>query len=170
MSTGLSTGKAEKASQTIGSDWQSGKICTFFCGKKTGVLVYRTTVKKVLVNGISALHIDGATCYEEDYGQKEYYFGFAAYLLTTNENIFLIVFDSCEGKVDESLINCVMNSLLVNGTYFEGDKLNATHDFSKALPFEQALAKDVDSSDNSVITESLEDLPENFFPIIMVVV
>lgn len=130
----------------------------------------KITVKKSVVNGISALKIDGSSCYAEDFGIEEYYFGFSAYILATRENIFLIVFDSCEQTADQGVIKSVMASLLVNGTYFEGDKLNATHDFSNALTFEEALARDVEVFDSTGINAVLNGMSEDFIPIILIIV
>ncbi len=91
------------------------------------------------INGISACYMYGIT---NDGISEEF---LHAYLLTTKENLYIVLtigYDEGFEKEPEFLKE-FMSSFLVNGTYFNGEKLTKTHDFSKAERYIDALERDV---------------------------
>lgn len=95
--------------------------------------------EKVNINGINACYIYGVT---DDGISKE---SVHAYILTTKENLY-IVMTTGSTDIDEKepeFLKEVMSSFLVNGTYYEGEKLSKSHDFSKAEKYIDALERDV---------------------------
>lgn len=152
------------------TDEQAVKFVDDYYCTPWGYVLDKTTVKKTVVNGVSALRVDGKTYYPED-EMTEFYYGLTVYLLATNENIFMIAFDSVEEDVEEGIIKAVMSTVLVNGTYFEGDKLNATHDFSGAPTYEDALLKASNDYDDMSFEELLnEEIPEDIYGIMVVII
>lgn len=134
---------------------QAIEIVEDYYGTPISYLVEKATVERIMINGISTLKIDGLFSWyplnSKGFKEDNTVFGMRAYILATKENVFLIVFESFEEELNkyyDSYINGVISSLLINGTYFEGDSLTVTHDFSNAPAYDAAIADDVKKYDN----------------------
>lgn len=91
------------------------------------------------INGITACYIYGIG----DDGVSEEFIH--AYLLTTKENLYIVSTASYDESFEKEpeFLKEFMSSFLVNGTYFNGEKLTESHDFSKAEHYIDALERDV---------------------------
>ena len=91
------------------------------------------------INGISACYVYGIT---NDGISEEF---LHAYILTTKENLFIVTtsnyIDAYEKEPE--FLKEFMRNFLVNGTYYNGEKLTKSHDFSKAERYIDALERDV---------------------------
>lgn len=91
------------------------------------------------INGISACYVYGIT---NDGITEEF---LHAYILTTKENLFIVTtsnyIDAYEKEPE--FLKEFMRNFLVNGTYYNGEKLTKSHDFSKAERYIDALERDV---------------------------
>lgn len=93
------------------------------------------------INGITACYIYGTT----DDGISEEFLH--AYILTTKENLYIVAtsnfIDSYENEPE--FLKEFISNFLVNGTYYNGEKLSETkaYDFSKAEKYIDALERDV---------------------------
>ncbi len=91
------------------------------------------------INGISACYIYGVA---DDGYSKEF---LHAYILTTKETLYMVVTSSASASFEKEpeFFKEFMSSFLVNGTYYNGEKLTKAHDFSKAEHYIDALERDV---------------------------
>ena len=91
------------------------------------------------INGISACYISGIG---DDGISQEY---LHAYLLATKENLYIVTTSNFgdEYKEEPEFLKEFMSSFLINGTYYNGEKLTKKHDFSKAEKYIDALERDV---------------------------
>ena len=114
------------------------RFSKFFSVEESSELVIKEA-KKGNINGLTACYIYGVG---NDGISEEY---IHAYLLTTKENLYIVL--SCGYDIDfekePEFLKDVMSSFLVNGTYFNGEKLTKSHDFSKAERYIDALERDV---------------------------
>lgn len=147
----LQNNKAPNGIMSV-SDAQAVEIVEDYYGAQWSYVIENARVSKAIVNGISALRVDGAFSFypfdSADYQYDEYYYGMCAYLIATKENIFVIVYESWYEEVEIEDFEEVVSTVLVNGTYFEGDKLTVNHDFSSAPAYDDAIADDVKKYDN----------------------
>ena len=146
----LQNNKAPNGIMSI-SDAQAVEIVEDYYGAQWSYVIENARVSKAIVNGISALRVDGAFSFypfdSADYQYDEYYYGMCAYLIATKENIFVIVYESWYEEVEIEAFEEVVSTVLVNGTYFEGDKLTVNHDFSSAPAYKDAVITDAESVD-----------------------
>ena len=120
------------------------------------------------INGISACYIYGAVNSEEF---------IHAYILTTKENLYIVLTTGYDVSFEEEpeYFKEFMSSFLVNGTYYNGEKLTKKHDFSKAEHYIDALERDVltenyDSYNSGVAAGAVFIiLAMLFFPVITIV-
>lgn len=91
------------------------------------------------INGITACYIYGIT---NDGLSEEF---FHAYILTTKENLYIVTTSNYIGAYEKEpeFLKEFMKSFLINGTYYNGEKLTKSHDFSKAERYIDALERDV---------------------------
>ena len=135
------------------SNAQAVEIVEDYYGAQCSYVIENAKVSKATVNGISALRIDGAFSFypfdSADYKEDEYYYGMCAYLLATKENIFVIVYESWYEEVEIEDFEEVISTVLINGTYFDGDKLTVNHDFSSAPAYRDATIADAKEFDEN---------------------
>ncbi len=97
------------------------------------------------INGISACYVYG-TVDNELYSDDIF-----AYILTTEENLFVVYTTISSGIQEEGkqpdYLKDFMRTFLVNGTYYDGEKLSKNHDFSKAEHYIDALERDMLTDD-----------------------
>ena len=95
--------------------------------------------EKGKINGISACYIYGIT---NDGVSEEF---LHAYVLTTKENLYIVAASNNteEFEKEPEFLKQVMSSFLINGTYYNGEKLTKSHDFSKSERYIDALERDV---------------------------
>ncbi len=95
--------------------------------------------EKGKINGISACYIYGIT----NDGVTEKYLH--TYILTTKETLYIITASNSSEDFEKEpeFLKEIMSSFLVNGTYYNGEKLSKKHDFSKAEKYIDALERDV---------------------------
>ncbi len=103
------------------------------------------TLEKGEINGISA-------CYVYGYVDNELYSDdIFAYILTTRETLFIVYTTLSSGTQDEgkqpAYLKDFMKNFLVNGTYYDGEKLSKAHDFSKEEHYIDALERDMLTED-----------------------
>lgn len=91
------------------------------------------------INGITACYIYGIT----DDGISEEFLH--AYVLTTKENVYIITTSNYIGAYEKEpeFLKEFISSFLVNGTYYNGEKLSKEYNFSKAEHYIDALERDV---------------------------
>ena len=116
----------------------------FYDVEETGFAEIKA-LEKGEINGISA-------CYIYGYVDNELYSDdIFAYILTTQENLFIVYTTLSLGTQDEgkqpAYLKDFMRTLLVNGTYYNGEKLSKPHDFSKEEHYIDALERDVLTED-----------------------
>ena len=178
----LENNKAPNGIQALTNN-QAVEIIEDYYGAQWSYVIENAKVTKATVNGISALRIDGAFSYypfdSADFQEDDMYFGMCAYLLATQENIFVIVFESWEEEIDTEAFSKVISSVLVNGTYFEGDKLTVTHNFSSAPTYKEATVADAeeydeywgdDYYDGEMFDEEFFGAFEDGFSVIMIII
>ncbi len=165
---------------------QAIEIVEDYYGATMSYIIEKATVEKIMVNGISALKIDGVFSWyplnSKGFEEDNTVFGMRAYIFATKENVFLVVFESFEDEINkyyDSYINGVISSILVNGTYFEGDTLTVTHDFSSAPAYDDAVSQDFkkydenwddDFYDDEMFDEEFFGVFEDGFSVIVIVV
>ena len=113
-------------------------------------------IKKV--NGLNSYIIEGNYYFDD---VESFIYPFCAYIFATEENIIMVVYEDIEDEIsDYDDINKAVTSIEVNGTFFPGDKPVNNHDFTGALPFEEALARDVEEylGDGQVLTDIGEEV------------
>ncbi len=97
------------------------------------------TAEKGNINGITACYIYGIA---NDGISEEF---LHAYILTTRESLYIVTtsnyIDAYEKEPE--FLKEFMSSFLINGTYYNGEKLTKSHDFSKAEHYIDALERDV---------------------------
>lgn len=95
--------------------------------------------EKGKINGISACYIYGIT---NDGVTKEF---LHTYILTTKETLYIITASSSSEDFEKEpeFLKDFMNSFLVNGTYYNDEKLSKEYDFSKSEQYIDALERDV---------------------------
>ncbi len=165
------------------SNAQAIEIVEDYYGAQRSYVIENAKVTKATVNGISALRIDGAFSYfpfdSADYQEDEYYYGMCAYLLATKENVFVIVYESWYEEVEIEDFEEVISTVLINGTYFDGDKLTVNHDFSSAPDYKDATIADAEnydgywddgSFDDEIFNEEALGVFEEGFSVIVIVV
>lgn len=165
------------------SNAQAVEIVEDYYGAQCSYVIENAKVSKATVNGISALRIDGAFSFypfdSADYKEDEYYYGMCAYLLATKENIFVIVYESWYEEVEIEDFEEVISTVLINGTYFDGDKLTVNHDFSSAPAYRDATIADAEnydgywddgSFDDEIFNEEALGVFEEGFSVIVIVV
>lgn len=92
--------------------------------------------EKTEVNGMSAYVITGK------YSEDGFVYPFCSFIPATKENVFMVTYEQTEDKeLEKEDIIEVINSLAVNGTYFEGDIPTFKHDFSNAKAYKDALSE-----------------------------
>ncbi len=118
----------------------------------TGYLEIKN-LEKGDINGISACYVYGVidnTIYSDDV---------FAYILTTEENLFVVYTTISSGIQEEgtqpAYLKDFMRTFLVNGTYYDGEKLSKAHDFSKAEHYIDALERDMLTEDYYEYTDDL---------------
>lgn len=116
----------------------------FYDVEETGFAEIKT-LEKGEINGISA-------CYIYGYIDNELYSDdIFAYILTTHETLFIVYTTLSSGTQQEgkqpAYLKDFMKTFLVNGTYYNGEKLSKAHDFSKEEHYIDALERDVLSED-----------------------
>ncbi len=91
------------------------------------------------INGISHCYIYGIT---NDGISEEF---LHAYILTTKESLYFITTTNYADAYEKEpeFFKEFMSSFLINGTYFNGEKLSKNHDFSNAEHYIDALERDV---------------------------
>ncbi len=91
------------------------------------------------INGITACYVYGIV---NDGISEEF---LHAYILTTKENLYIVTtsnyIDAYEKEPE--FLKEFMSSFLINGTYYNGEKLTKSYDFSKAEHYIDALERDV---------------------------
>lgn len=112
-------------------------------------------IQKGNINGISACYVYGMI--EGSIDQQFLH----AYVLATKENVFIVsaviyAGDSPNVEKEPNYLKETISSFLVNGTYFNGDKLTKAHDFSKAEHYIDALERDVLTDDYFENNEDIE--------------
>lgn len=95
--------------------------------------------EKGKINGITACYICGLS---NDGLSEEF---IHVYILTTKENVYIV---KAVGNVDTAenepeFLKAFMTSFLINGTYFDGEKLTKEYDFSEEEHYIDALERDV---------------------------
>ncbi len=116
----------------------------FYDVEETGFAEIKT-LEKGEINGISA-------CYIYGYIDNELYSDdIFAYILTTHETLFIVYTTLSSGTQDEGkqpvYLKDFMKTFLVNGTYYNGEKLSKPHDFSKEEHYIDALERDMLTED-----------------------
>ena len=91
------------------------------------------------INGITACYIYGIA---NDGISEEF---LHAYVLTTEENLYIITTSNYIGAYEKEpeFLKEFMKSFLINGTYYNGEKLTKSYDFTKAERYIDALERDV---------------------------
>lgn len=91
------------------------------------------------INGITACYIYGTG--SDSVADMSLH----AYVLTTKENLYIVSATSYVSDFTEEpeFLKEFMSSFLVNGTYYNGEKLSKEYDFSKAEHYIDALERDV---------------------------
>lgn len=148
----LENNKAPNGIQALTNN-QAIEIVEDYYGAQWSYIIENAKVTKATVNGISALRIDGAFSYypfdSADFQEDDMYFGMCAYLLATKENVFVIVYESWYEDVEIEDFEEVISTVLINGTYFDGDKLTVSHDFSSAPDYRDATIADAKEFDEN---------------------
>lgn len=107
------------------------------------------------INGISACYVYGVI------DSSIYALDIFAYILTTQETLFVVYTTVTsgiqEGKQPDYLKD-FMRTFLVNGTYYDGEKLSKAHDFSKAEHYIDALERDMLTDDYYEYAEDLNGI------------
>lgn len=116
----------------------------FYDVEETGFAEIKA-LEKGEINGISA-------CYVYGYVDNELYSDdIFAYILTTQENLFIVYTTITSGIQEEGkqpdYLKDFMRTFLVNGTYYDGEKLSKAHDFSKEEHYIDALERDMLTDD-----------------------
>lgn len=96
----------------------------------------------VTLNGVKAYFLAGDYAWIEEGMTEEdiYRSGFNCYITATKENIYFVAIVDDEGVFDEDEdMKTLMNTVCVNGTFFDGDKSTVKHDFNSYLPYSQVL-------------------------------
>lgn len=89
------------------------------------------------INGITACYIYGII---NDGISEEF---LHAYVLTTKESLYIVKTSNYIDEKEPEFFKELISSFLVNGTYYNGEKLSKSHDFSKAEHYIDALERDV---------------------------
>lgn len=99
--------------------------------------------EKGSINGISACYLSGMLT---DSISEEY---FHIYVIATKENLVVVKASdsSAEFEKQPEYFKNFISTLLVNGTYYNGEKLSKPHDFSKSEHYIDALERDVLTED-----------------------
>lgn len=116
----------------------------FYDVEETGFAEVKT-LEKGEINGISA-------CYIYGYVDNELYSDdIFAYILTTHETLFIVYTTLSSDTQQEGeqpvYLKDFMRTFLVNGTYYNGEKLSKPHDFSKEEHYIDALERDMLTED-----------------------
>ena len=74
---------------------------------------------------------------------------FIVYIFATRENTIIISFESSGEKTKEDIqkVKKIMETVLINGTYFDNEKLSVSHNFTNSPDFEDALLTAVNNYD-----------------------
>lgn len=130
-------------------------------------------LEKGEINGISACYVYGII------DSSVYINDIFAYILTTEENLFIVYTTMASGIQEEGTqpvhLKDFMRTFLVNGTYYDGEKLSKEHDFSKAEHYIDGLERDVLTEDYYEYTDEVNSgilavfLLCAIFPIVFIV-
>ena len=74
---------------------------------------------------------------------------FIVYIFATRENTIILSYESAGEKNKEDLeaVKKMMKTVLINGTYFDNEKLSVSHNFTNSPTFEDALQSAIDNYD-----------------------
>lgn len=74
---------------------------------------------------------------------------FIVYIFATRENTIIFSYESVGEKNQEDLetVKKMMKTVLINGTYFDNEKLSVSHNFTASPYFEDALQTSIDNYD-----------------------
>ncbi len=100
-------------------------------------------IEKGNINGINACYVFGT--YDGSVDGEQF---LHAYILTTKENIYIVsaviyAIDKPNFEKEPDYLKETISSFLVNGTYYDGEKLAKPHDFSKVEHYIDALERDM---------------------------
>ena len=133
------------------------------------------------VNGISAYVISGEYILKEtenkrydeegnDYSDIVDYWSsyFSVHIFATKENVIIIQYESSGEKEEQNLKDnkVLMETVLINGTYFYEEKLSVSHNFTNSQSFEDSLQTATDSYDP--FSEIDDEMWAPFFAVIFI--
>lgn len=99
-----------------------------------------STAQKQKYNGVTGYGLSGVISYEAYDSEEPYYYALEAYLFATKESIYVIIFeDNTEIFREQEDVKSTLDTIAVNGTYFDGDKTTLDRDFANAPDFKSAV-------------------------------
>lgn len=112
---------------------EDGKHIENVVKRELGLYSYKIKfVDKVKINGISVAVVG----YDDEF-QTEH----NIYVYATEENVCLVHFTLYELDGEDKLIDKILSSFVINGTYFDGETPENPHDFSNSENYYKAVDK-----------------------------
>lgn len=110
----------------------------YLSGSETGVELGDVTAEVVDVNGVAAYKLTGV--YIQTYDGVPENYTFCAYITAVEENAYYLIYEDIDGEnFSTEFIDETADTMVVNGTYFDGDKPTVTYDFANAESYAEII-------------------------------
>jgi hypothetical protein len=98
------------------------------------------TAQKKKYNGVTGYGLSGVISYDAYDSDEPYYYAIESYLFATKESIYVIIFeDNTEIFREQEDVKATLDTIAINGTYFNGEKTTLDRDFANAPDFKTAV-------------------------------